>query len=143
MSGNPHRPVLVDTSVIARTSQPSVASALTRIQEDRRLVLAPPIILELGMMAVSLKALDSLRAELERLPCLPLTPESGRRALDLQRDLWAGGKVRAAGAFDTLVAAIALEHRAAVLHYDRDFEHLASVCPGLEALWVVPAGSID
>jgi hypothetical protein len=35
-----------------------------------------------------------------------------------------------------------VEHVVTVLHYDRDFEHIAAVCPGFRHEWVAPAGSI-
>jgi hypothetical protein len=52
------------------------------------------------------------------------------------------GLHRAAGAMDLLTAAIAEQHRATMLHYDADFEHIASVT-GQQHRWVVPRGSID
>jgi predicted nucleic acid-binding protein len=42
-----------------------------------------------------------------------------------------------------LVAAVALEHSATVVHYDRDYEHIAGAVPGFRHEWVVPAGLID
>jgi predicted nucleic acid-binding protein len=81
-------------------------------------------------------------SEVHDLVELPLTPHTREVASRLQGLLWHGGLVRAVGVFDTLTAATALEHGAAVVHYDRDFELLASVCPDLEQRWVVPAGSV-
>jgi predicted nucleic acid-binding protein len=70
---------------------------------------------------------------------LPLTAETSRIASRLQDALWHGGLVRAAGVFDTLTAAVTLQHAATVLHYDRDFEHLAAVCPEFSQEWAVPS----
>lgn len=50
--------------------------------------------------------------------------------------------MRAAGAIDTLVAALAIEHGATVIHYDADYEHIASVEPRLSHEWVAPRGSL-
>jgi predicted nucleic acid-binding protein len=80
--------------------------------------------------------------EIGDLTELPLTPKTRENASRLQGLLWHGGLVRAVGVFDTLTAATALEHGATVVHYDRDFELLASVCPGFTQQWVAPAGSI-
>lgn len=62
--------------------------------------------------------------------------------LDVQSRLWNGGLLRAAGAMDTLIAAYALKNNAAVLHYDGDFEHIASVVPSFAHKWILPRGSI-
>ena len=43
---------------------------------------------------------------------------------------------------DLLIAACAEDHGLAVLHYDADFDHIASVT-GQTVEWVVPAGSLD
>jgi hypothetical protein len=50
------------------------------------------------------------------------------------------GKHRCAGIRDLLVAAVAEEHRATILHYDRDFDHIAEVT-GQPVRWVVPPGT--
>jgi predicted nucleic acid-binding protein len=76
------------------------------------------------------------------LPDAANTPPSAI-ASRLQGLLWRAALVRAVGVFDTLTAATALEHGATVVHYDRDFERLASVCPDLRQQWAVPAGSVD
>ena len=64
-------------------------------------------------------------------------------ALDIQSRLWNGGLLRAAGATDALIAAYAIKNNATVLHYDRDFEHIASVVPGFHHRWILPRGSVD
>jgi predicted nucleic acid-binding protein len=70
-------------------------------------------------------------------------PVSQPVASDLQGALWRDGLVRAVGVFDTLTAAVALQHGATVIHYDRDFEHLAAVCPEFRQEWAVPPGTVD
>lgn len=62
------------------------------------------------------------------------------RALDVQRELAARSTTRAVGMSDLLVAAVAERHRVVVLHYDADFDHVASIT-GQPAEWVVPRGS--
>ena len=51
------------------------------------------------------------------------------------------GLHRTAGVVNLLTAAVAERHDATVLHYDADFEHIASVT-GQAHRWVVPKGSI-
>lgn len=62
--------------------------------------------------------------------------------MSVQGALWRGGKVRAAGAVDTLVAALAIERGATVIRYDADDEPVASVEPRLSHEWVAPRGSL-
>ena len=66
--------------------------------------------------------------------------EVWNRALDVQRELAAGSMTRAVGMSDLLVAAVAELHCVVVLHYDADFDHVASIT-GQPAEWVVPRGS--
>ncbi len=58
----------------------------------------------------------------------------------LQASLGNGGRVRAAGVNDLVIAATAIVHGAVVLHYDAGYEHIATV-PELDQIWVVPRGS--
>jgi predicted nucleic acid-binding protein len=62
--------------------------------------------------------------------------------MELQWALFEAAKGRAAGVVDLLIAGIAVEHDAVVLHYDSDFDVLASVDRRFRARWVVPRGSV-
>jgi predicted nucleic acid-binding protein len=134
----------VDSSVWQRLprAQP-VREALGRLAERGTLCLSAPVILEIGFSAPSPGAWDKVMDQVAGLAELTLTAGTRATASRMQGLLWRGGLVRAAGVFDTLAAAVALEHGAVVVHYDRDFEHLASVCPEFRHEWVVPAGSVD
>jgi predicted nucleic acid-binding protein len=59
-----------------------------------------------------------------------------------QNALWNRGLLRAAGAMDTLIAAYAIRNKATLLHYDRDFDHIASPTPDFRHEWIVPRGSL-
>jgi predicted nucleic acid-binding protein len=134
---------LLDTSVWARLASRAVAEQVAALQSRGQVVVATPVALELGCSARTPAEWDDVQGALATFPVLEPTGATRRAALGLQRALWAAGKVRAAGAFDTLVAALAVEHRAVVVHYDRDYEHLASVEPRLAHAWVAPPGSLD
>lgn len=54
----------------------------------------------------------------------------------------ARGHHRAAGVIDLLTAAVAEHHGAVVLHYDGDFECIATVT-GQPHTWIVPRGRIN
>nr|WP_253259837.1 hypothetical protein [Subtercola boreus] len=58
-------------------------------------------------------------------------------ALVIQQALWMIGRVRAAAAFDCLIAAYAMRNDAIVLNSDRDFGHIAdAVGPGFRQEYV-------
>ncbi|WP_372337766.1 hypothetical protein [Streptomyces sp. MK5] len=59
----------------------------------------------------------------------------------MQQQLTAKGLHRSAGAADLLVAAPAELRGLTVLHYDKDFETIASVT-GRPAQWPAPPGSL-
>jgi hypothetical protein len=73
---------------------------------------------------------------------LATTEEIGQRAREVQTLMAQRGMHRAAGPVDLLIAAVAEQYRATILHYDADFEHIASVT-GQQHQWIVPRGSVD
>lgn len=143
----PKRPVrfLVDTSVWARlATTPEVVDELKKIVElvsPADLLVCPPVALEYGFTAPSGKAHSVLIAQLDAFGQCDVHPDQ-EEVVDIQSRLWNGGLLRAAGAMDTLIAAYAMKNDAAVLHYDRDFEHIAAVVPGFAHRWILPRGSI-
>jgi predicted nucleic acid-binding protein len=64
------------------------------------------------------------------------------RAYDVQGELADRGLQRTVKIGDLLIAASAEHADLGVLHYDRDFERIATVT-GQPVEWVVPAGSAD
>ena len=64
-----------------------------------------------------------------------------RRALEVQRQLWATGRMRTVPLPDLLIAAVAERHRVTVLHYDSDYDTIADVT-GQPTRWVVNRGSV-
>lgn len=63
------------------------------------------------------------------------------RAADVMALLARNGKHRAAGIADLLIAACAERARLTLLHYDADFDAVASIT-GQSVEWVVPRGSV-
>lgn len=136
---------VVDTSVWARlATSPQVVEELKKIIElvsPTDLLLCPPVALEYGFTAPTGKAHAAVAAQLEAFGTCDIHPTQNE-VLQIQSRLWNGGLLRAAGAMDTLIAAYAMRNDATVLHYDRDFEHIASVVPGFSQRWILPRGSI-
>lgn len=147
MARPPKRPArfLVDTSVWARlATTPEVVEELKKIAELVRpvdLLICPPIALEYGFTAPSGNAHSALIAQLDAFGQCDVHPDQDE-VLAIQSRLWNSGLLRAAGAMDTLIAAYAVKNDATVLHYDRDFEHIAAVVPGFAHRWILPRGSI-
>lgn len=143
----PKRPTrfVIDTSVWARLATTSeVVEELKKIVElvsPTDLLVCPPVALEYGFTAPTAKAHAALAEQLEAFGTCDVHPTQDE-VLDIQSRLWNGGLLRAAGEIDTLIAAYAMRNHAAVLHYDRDFEHIASVVPGFSHRWILPRGSI-
>lgn len=65
-----------------------------------------------------------------------------REVAGIQPALFAAGMGRSAGASDILIAAYADLNHATVVHYDRDFTHIARAYPDLKQQWVVAEGSL-
>jgi predicted nucleic acid-binding protein len=135
---------VVDSSVWQRLPRsPEVRAALDARARLGTLCLVAPVILEIGFSAPTPTDWERAMGQVAAFRELPLSAQTRPAATRLQGLLWRAGRVRSVGVFDTLTAAVALEHGATVVHYDRDFEHLAAVCPDLQQEWVVPAGSVD
>lgn len=64
------------------------------------------------------------------------------RVLDVQRLLARRSMTRAVGINDLLIAAVAEHHGVTVLHYDADFDHVATIT-GQPVEWVVPRGTVS
>ena len=59
----------------------------------------------------------------------------------MQAALWRGGRIRAVGLPDLLIAVVAERERVTVLHYDSDYELIAQVT-GQPVQWIVPRGTV-
>ncbi len=73
---------------------------------------------------------------------LPTEDTDWRRALEIQRMLWAGGKMRSAPISDLLIAAVAERHRVTIIHYDADYDIINSIT-GQATMWVVNRGTAE
>jgi len=80
-------------------------------------------------------------ADLSIFDLVETTADHVRRARQVQR-LLASRSQRGRKVPDLLIAAAAEEAGLTLLHYDSDFDHIASLT-GQNCQWVVPQGSID
>ncbi len=136
---------LIDNSVFARlAAHPEVVASL-KAKLDRahptNILICAPIASELGFSARTGAAHSTLMKQLEAFADCETHPDAADVLL-IQNKLWNQGLLRAAGAMDTLIAAYAIKNNATVLHYDRDFEHIAAAEQHFHHEWIVPRGSI-
>lgn len=141
--------LLVDNSVIQRLAKPAVRKAWLGLRERGEIATCLPTLLEAGYSARSASDHHTL-IDLERRSKIVLfpAPEIADIALRLQSTLFDAGKGRSVGVSDLQIAATALHHSTdelpvIVVHYDTDFDHLASVEPAFRAEWIVPPGTAD
>lgn len=133
--------VLLDASAFWRLRSPQLDS-------HRRRQVAGWI--TRGIVAASTPLLFETRAgrdlppvDPEELPWLWISERAERRATDLQLQLRAAHQHLGVPPLDYLIAAVAEDHGASILHYDADFERLAAntdLAATVEAL--APLGSL-
>jgi predicted nucleic acid-binding protein len=96
--------------------------------------------LEVGYSARNRTGHDQVMATSNQLPRAEITQSICDRALQIQSTL-ASKRQHRIPIPDLLIAAVALENDLTVLHYDSDFDIIASAT-GLHAQWIAPRGSL-
>ena len=132
---------LIDKSALARAGKPQVARVLTPRIDGGLIAVSVVTELEVGFSARSTSDHDDILGLLDRLVRIVLPVRAEQLARDAQRRLVERGQHRAVGVADLRVAAVAKEAGLTVLHYDGDFDLVASVT-GQSCEWIVPAGTI-
>ena len=133
---------LIDKSVLARLSDPSVSQATWWRILRGTVGVAIVTELEMGFSARSLADYRETRQKLvEQLVPVAMPVRAEARAREVQSALVERGQHRSAGVADLLLAATAEIERLIVLHYDADFDVIAEET-GQPCEWVVPRGSI-
>lgn len=134
---------LIDTSALSRLYDKNVQEIIAGVIDAGVAATCITIDLEIGFSA---RNADEISRAFDfrdlYFKYLPISLGIEKRARDLTQRLAVRGLHRAAGSFDVLTAAIAEQYKATLLHYDADFEHIASVT-GQQHQWIVPRGSID
>ena len=130
---------LLDTSVVTRL-RVSAVGARVQALDAAGLARTAMTDLEIGLSARENSEWDRLMTALESFELVDILPSHFSRARQVQRLLaqhgWKG-KVP-----DLLVAAVGEQTARSILHYDADFDHIASVT-GQSTEWVVARGSIN
>lgn len=140
---------LLDTSVWARLQDGRLSGREAERLFDRlergELALTEPLVLEMRYSARNGRDFVLLAEELDALELWHLDRTAVGRALDAQAQLAALPDVsHRVKPIDLLVAAVAEQHEAAVLHYDADYELLAARTDlEFRSEWVAARGSIS
>lgn len=131
---------LVDTSVITRLAHPAVRSRL-RDLDGAGLARTPMTDLEVGFSARNAAEWDELLRALDAFTMIEMSQHHFERARQVQRMLADRG-LRGRKVPDLLIAAAAESTARTVLHFDRDYDHIASAT-AQAVEWIIEPGSID
>ena len=137
---------LLDASVITRVShaKPAVLIALEELRRDlggAKIARCTMTDLEYGFSAENERQWDIRAADLSVYQPVEVAATDFSLALGLQRDLAKAGLAKRKVP-DLIIAAVAISHGLTLVHYDADFEFIASVS-GLKHQWIVDRGSTD
>jgi predicted nucleic acid-binding protein len=120
---------LIDSSVwidFTRVRSPlALRQFILPFIQDPDAVLAEPVVFEV-MRGASDQETRQLTAQFQTLPVLSTPSSLWNDATALGRMCRKAGFT--AGAFDLVIAAIAVHHEAALITFDRDFQAIAGVC---------------
>lgn len=132
---------LGDTSALARRQLPEVAARLDPLLEAGLVARCTLTDLEGGFSSPSPADHKRMRGDRAAWPLAAMDQRILDRALEVQDALAERSQQRGAKIADLLIAAAAEPAGLVVLHYDHDFELIASVT-GQPVEWIVPAGSV-
>lgn len=133
---------LVDKSALARLHVPAVRDALTPVLDRGLGSICGVTELEMLFSARNIDERHRIKRQLEASLSSVDTPENvWKLASDLQEALTENGQHRSASIADLVIAVTAGRHRLTILHYDRDFDTIATITKQ-QAKWVVPAGAV-
>lgn len=122
--------ILVDTSVwidfFLGIESPEAVWLIDAIRSDEDLGICGPILMEIRQGITSQKDVAVIEDKLAPLLYLPTHRKTYLHAADIYRSARAKGKI-VRKAMDCLIAACAVEHRAKLLHRDKDFAAIAEV----------------
>jgi predicted nucleic acid-binding protein len=133
---------LVDKSALARVHLEPVHAVLAPLLAYGRLATCAIVDLEMLYSARSPDEYQVMLASRRNdYVDLPMTERICARAMEVQGGLARYSRHRGARIPDLLIAACAEVHGVSVLHYDADFDLIASIT-GQPVRWVVPQGIV-
>jgi predicted nucleic acid-binding protein len=134
---------IADTSAWAHNHRPRVRAEWTAAIRNGQIATTPMVMVELLRSTRNGDAFDATEAELAELHDVPMTRSVTNAALQAFRQLAHRQPLlhRSVTNEDLLIAAAAQDAAVGVLHYDADFDTLATVLE-FESRWIAPAGSL-
>lgn len=133
---------LADKSALTRSdARPEVREVVEPLLLAGRIATCGIVDLELLYSAPSPATYHELATALRAMPRVPVTDSAVDRALEVQSLLADKAQHRSVPLPDLLIAACAEAAGLTVLHYDADFERIATLT-GQAVQWVVPRGSM-
>jgi predicted nucleic acid-binding protein len=138
--------LLLDNSAWARLLQGVVpkdrAVTIGDWMEQRQVAVCLPFLLEAGYSAQSAARYRSMMARFDRLPRIAIDRDVEGIVLKAQRELAEVGHHRLAP-MDVMIAACAHRAEAGVLHYDGDYDILATQTSlDFVSEWLAPPGTL-
>jgi hypothetical protein len=130
---------LLDTSVVTRLRVPEVRARVL-VLDTTGLARTAMTDLEVGFSARDTSEWDRLLAALAAFELVDILPSHFSRARQVQRLLAQHG-LKGRKVPDLLIAAVGEQTMRTVLHYDADFDHIASVT-GQSTEWILARGTI-
>lgn len=133
---------IADKSALSRIRHPEVDAILAPLILAGQVATCGVIELEVLYSARTFADFVATRQLRQRaFPTVPILQADFDRAIDVMEALADRGQHRSAGIPDLLIAAAAEREALTILHYDADFDIIASVT-GQPVKWVAPRGSV-
>lgn len=134
---------IADKSAWFRATDVRIRDTWAAALSNRQILTCPIVSLELLYSARTGDDFDRWAASLAELRDVPVTRSVTSAAQQALRSLAhvGGGHHRAVKLPDLLIAACAQDAAVGVLHYDEDFDRLASVL-SFESRWIAPRGTL-
>lgn len=133
---------LIDKSALARRTKPAVREVVDPLHLRGLLAITGAVKIEMMHSARDKAEAARLAGFLDAFDYLHCPDEVWDRAVEVQRLALRNGFHRALSMADLLISATAERHGATVLHYDGDFEMIASLTRQPHR-WVVAPGTAD
>lgn len=136
------RHYLADKSALARLHRPEVAAVLAQRLEAGTVHTCSVVEMEILFSARNYEDfMRTLAIRRRAFPLIPIDQQHFDRATEVMGLLAQRGHQRAVGLPDLLLAAVAERAGVTLLHYDADFDLVASAT-GQATEWVVPRGTV-
>lgn len=134
---------IADSSAWAHAPHPNVRDEWAAALRRGQIATSPIVNLELLFSTVDGDAFDELADDLAQLRDVPIARSVTHAALQAFRQLAHRQPLfhRSVKLPDLLIAAAAQDAGLGVLHYDEDFDRLATVL-SFESRWIAPRGSL-